>query len=144
MRSTQEEILYDGTANVRADLLSELNMGLPAGLALDKLESHTLHISCACFLATCVIGGDQWARGVSRRGYAQLCLRTFVLLFPRASRPPPSHESRKNVAISQIGRENLAQEKSQDKNDFLVNRYRLLVKPNVYDLRADQDYHYFM
>ena len=37
MRSTQEETLNDGRADVRADLLPELKIGLPADIALESL-----------------------------------------------------------------------------------------------------------
>ena len=62
---------------------------------------------------------------------AQLCLRTFVLLFSRASSPPPSHESRKTSRSPRLAGKISRRENRKIKIDFLVNRYRLLVKPNV-------------
>ena len=90
VRSIQEETLNDRRANVRADLLSELNMGLPAGLALDSLRA--THFILAALVSkppalSAVINGHAEYRGAVMHSY--VCAPSFCSFQEHRGHPPP-------------------------------------------------------
>ena len=90
MRSTQEVILNDGRENVRADLLSELNMGLPAGLALDSLRA--THFILAALVSkppalSAVINGHAECRRAVMN--SDVCTPSFCSFQEHRGHPPP-------------------------------------------------------